>query len=148
MTSGVIPRPARLWQVPSLLGVLWAFTRQTDWLPCVRSRWTDAELMVRIIRRGWVRQWRSAAFIARDGARIHGLYVHPALRGRGLGAALIRDAKADADRLELWVLARNAAARRFYAAQGFAEVICCPQGMGNDEGLPDILMVWEREAMV
>lgn len=135
---------ARLWQLPALLQVLWAFTRRTDWLPCARSRWMDAALMARIIRRGWVWHWGGRAFIARDGARIHALYVHPSMRGRGLGTALLGMAKAQSDRLELWVLARNGPARRFYAAQGFVEVICCPGGMGNDEHLPDILMIWER----
>ena len=146
MTSLVIPSRARLWQMPWLLRVLWAFTRDTTWLPCVRSRWVDAGLMIRIIRRGWVRQWRRVAFIVQDGERIHALYVHPRARGQGLGAALLTEAKGQSDRLELWVLAHNAPARGFYAAQGFREVLCCPSGMGNDEALPDVLMIWEKEA--
>lgn len=138
----MIPARATLWHMPRLLAVLWAFTRGTAWLPRTRPRWVDAYLMGRIIRRGWVRHVAGAAFIARDGARIHALYVHPVRRGQGLGRALLDDAKSGCTRLELWVLARNTAARRFYAAQGFEEVLC-GRGMGNDENLPDILMVWE-----
>jgi len=82
-----------------------------------------------------------AAFITRDGARIHALYVHPRAQGRGMGRALINHAKCHSPRLELWVAQANLPARHFYAAQGFAEV-ARSAGTGNDENLPDILMVW------
>lgn len=135
--------------MPRLLSILWAFTRATPWLPQTRGRWLDARLMGRIIRRGWVRQVADtrgpAGFIARDGAHIHALFVHPRARGQGLGQALLDEAKARADRLELWVLHANTAARRFYAAQGFDEVLCSRDGLGNDENLPDVLMVWQPQ---
>jgi len=140
----VTPVRARLWHMPQLLGVLWAFTRHTAWLPCRRPRRVDVALMARIIRRGWVRQVAGAAFIARDGSCIHALYVHPAWHRQGLGRALLDEAKRGCARLELWVLAQNTAARQFYASQGFKEVLG-GRGMGNDEGLPDILMVWEAK---
>lgn len=133
---------ATLWDLPWLLNVLWAFTRHTSWLPWRRSRWVDAALMARLIRSGRVRHVAREAFIARDGSRIHALYVHPARRGEGLGRILLDEAKDARSRLELWVLAQNMPARRFYAAQGFEEVLF-GKGMGNDENLPDILMVWE-----
>lgn len=143
------PAPARIRHLPRLLGILWAFTRATPWLPQVRSRRADAWLMGRIVRRGWVRMivdaQGPAGFIARDGARILALYVHPRARGRGLGRALLREAKAQSSRLELWVLEANTAARRFYAAEGFAEVLS-GYGLGNDENLPDICMVWQDTA--
>ncbi len=140
------PRPANLCHVPPLLGILWAFTRATPWLPVRRPRWVDAKLMGQIIWRGWVRQVRdtkgAAGFIARDGEVIHALFVHPRAQGQGVGRVLLDEAKAAHDRLQLWVLAANDSARAFYAAQGFDEVLCS-RGMGNDENLPDILMVWE-----
>ncbi|QGY00298.1 GNAT family N-acetyltransferase [Roseovarius faecimaris] len=133
--------------MPGCLAALWAFSRRTPWLPRARAWWEDTLLMARLVRRGWVRFVRdahgTAGFLARDGARIHALYVHPRARGQGLGRALLEDAKAGADRLELWVVHANASARRFYAAQGFEEVLCS-QGLGNDENLPDVLMVWHR----
>jgi len=57
--------------------------------------------------------------------QIQGLAVEPALRGRGLGRALLgaaceRAARQGARRITLRVLASNEPARRLYAAAGFA----------------------------
>ncbi|MWB79539.1 GNAT family N-acetyltransferase [Pseudooceanicola sp. 216_PA32_1] len=140
-------RRARLWHVPRLARILWSFTRTTPWLPRVRTKGDDLKMMTRITRQGWVRLARDAkgpaAFIARDGQVIHALYVHPRARRQGLGRRLLDDAKARADRLELWTLQANREARAFYAAQGFAEA-GRSDGRGNDEYLPDIRMVWLR----
>lgn len=140
-------RRARLGHLLRLSLILWAFTRRTAWLPVIRSRSEDLRLLAKVIRRGWVRvahdRRRPAGFIARDGVRLHALFVHPAARGQGLGQALVRDAQARTARLEAYVLAANAPARQFYARLGFAEV-AQGVGCGNDEGLPDVLMVWEE----
>ncbi|MBC7133267.1 MAG: GNAT family N-acetyltransferase [Roseovarius sp.] len=137
---------ARLWQVPRLAAILWAFSRETPWLPRVRSRWADLWTLAVVVRRGWVRVarvgGRIAGFLVRDGSRVHALYVCPRARGQGVGRALLSEAKA-VGALDLWVLVANAPARRFYAAQGFAELEHA-QGGGNDEGLPDILMTWRE----
>jgi len=143
------PRRAKLRHIPRLLCILWSFSRTTPWLPVRRSRWVDAHLMGQIIRRGWVRLVGDAkgpvGFIARRGEVIHALYVHPRARGRGVGRALLDEAKAGRDTLQLWVLVANENARAFYAAQGFEEILS-GRGMGNDENLPDILMVWQADA--
>lgn len=103
--------------------------------------------MIRATRRGWVRLARdrrgAAGFLVRDRVRIHALYVHPRAQRQGVGQALLEDAKSRSERLELWVLEANMPARGFYAAQGFAESRR-GGGAGNDEKLPDILMVWHR----
>lgn len=141
------PRRARLWHAPQLTGILWHFARQADWLPQVRSRRTDLHVMSAVIRRGWVRILRDrrgpAAFIARDGARIHALYVHPRARRNGLGRTLLAEAKGQSAWLELWVAEANTPARRFYRDEGFVEARR-GIGQGNDENLPDIQMVWSR----
>jgi len=138
---------ARLWHVPHLARILWAFTRATPWLPPVRGPIEDLRALARVTRRGWVRVVRDGSgivgFIVRDGSRVHALYVAPARRGQGLGGALLAEAKGDAGALDLWVLERNRPARAFYAAQGFREA-ARGQGAGNDEGLPDILMIWSE----
>lgn len=143
------PRRARVWHTPALTRVLWSFTRATPWLPQVRSRRTDLRVMHRIVRDGWVRHIRDrrgvVAFIARQGEVIHALYVHPRARRRGLGGRLLEEAKRESDRLILWTLEANAAARAFYTAQGFTEA-GRGMGEGNDEALPDIKMVWTKEA--
>jgi ribosomal protein S18 acetylase RimI-like enzyme len=70
--------------------------------------------------------------------------VCPAGQGRGHGSALLADAKARHPQLELWTLRDNLHARRFYAAHGFVEV-ARGTGLGNDSGLPDIHLVWQKE---
>ncbi|SFN75966.1 Ribosomal protein S18 acetylase RimI [Roseovarius lutimaris] len=142
------PRPARLWHLPRLAVILWRFTRATPWLPQVRTRREDLTTFVKVIRWGWVRVLKDgrgvAGFIVRDGRRIHALYVHPDRRNRGIGRALLAEAKAEAQALDLWVLEANTGAQAFYAANGFIEYGRSP-GYGNDENLPDILMVWTSE---
>lgn len=132
--------------LPGLLAILWSFTRDTAWLPRARSRLTDAWLMAKVLRRGWVRMvthhGRPAGFIIRDRHMVHGLFIHPALRGQGLGHALLAEAKAHTETLDLRVLHANAPARAFYRAQGFAEAIC-GLGADNDENLPDVQMIWQ-----
>ena len=60
--------------------------------------------------------------------------------GRRMSA---RRAKARSPRLELWTFQANTRARAFYAREGFAEVKLT-DGQGNDEELPDVRMVWNR----
>ena len=121
--------------------------RGADWLPRARRRSTDLLLLARIVRRGWVRvireRGRPVAFIARNGGRIHALYVHPAAQGRGHARTLLDEAKTCQPDLDLWVIRANARARAVYATQGFGEA-AHSHGSGNDENLPDILMVWNR----
>jgi len=137
---------AHTWQVPRLAAILWASTRAKPGRPCARSRADDLILLWRATVRGRVRvarvRGRIAGFLLRDRTRLHALYVTPGLRGQGAGRALLSEAQARAGRLELWVLEENARARAFYANAGFAEAARERRGGGNDEGLPDIRMVW------
>lgn len=137
---------AHFWQVPQLAAILWAFARETPWLPRVRRRREDLAILCRMVRRGQVRVairgGRVAGFIVREESHIHALYVAAPMRGQGIGRALLSEAKA-AGALDLWVLAANRRARAFYAAQGFVEAGQA-RGGGNDEGLPDIRMIWRE----
>lgn len=136
---------ARIWQLPQLAAILWAHTRAASARPCVRSRADDLALLWRATWRGRVRvahlRGRLAGFVLRDHTRLHALYVAPGLRGQGVGRALLAEAQDQAGTLDLWVLADNLPARRFYRRAGFAEAAHA-QGGGNDEGLSDIRMVW------
>ena len=140
-------RPARLWHLPQLARILWAFTRATPWLPVVRSYGADLRTLAYVMRRGWVdfagKSHRIQGFIARDGERIHALYVHPNARGQGCGAAMIVEAKRRSARLELWTEQENHAAQGFYRRHGFREM-ARSDGAAHDERLPDILYVWHR----
>ena len=142
---------AHIVHVPWLLAILWAFSRGTAWLPKARSRFTDLRMICTVIRRGWLRVAcegaRPVGFIVREGSRIHALYVHPEAQGRGVGRALLQEAKAKAGHLDLYVVQQNRGAWAFYARQGFAEA-GRSVGSGNDENLPDIRMIWHaREAL-
>ncbi|MEH2485803.1 GNAT family N-acetyltransferase [Bradyrhizobium sp. AZCC 2230] len=78
----------------------------------------------------------------RDGW-IEQLYVRPAAQGRGIGTELLNVAKGASERLEIWTFQRNAAARRFYEARGFA-LAEQTDGMRNEEKEPDARYVWTR----
>lgn len=141
------PEPARLRDVPRLVAILRSFGREADWLPRRRSRLTDLRMVTLLVRRGQVQMLRDArgpvGFIARDGVRVHALYVLARGRGQGAGRRLLDSAKQQANRLELWTAVANDNARGFYTAQGFAE-IQRSDGAGNDENIPDIHMVWQK----
>ena len=77
--------------------------------------------------------------LVRDGVLTQ-LYVSPGWQGRGIGSALLAAARAEArEPLGLWVFARNARAREFYARAGF-EVERATDGSGNEEREPDLLL--------
>jgi DNA-binding MarR family transcriptional regulator/GNAT superfamily N-acetyltransferase len=71
-------------------------------------------------------------------AQLRMLYVEPAARGQGIGAALVAQAVGFArehgyERLRLWTHANQHAARRLYAAAGFAIVETMPEhNFGKD----------------
>ena len=81
------------------------------------------------------------AFLALDGDEIDHLYVDPAHQRRGLGTALLADAKAQREHLELWVFQRNRNAIAFYEAHGFA-IVASTDGADNEEREPDHRMAW------
>lgn len=71
------------------------------------------------------------------------LYVDAGRQGQGVGRALVKRGQEEAAALQLWTFQSNARARRFYAANGFAEVEWT-EGEGNEEGMPDVRMEWRR----
>ena len=71
------------------------------------------------------------------------LYVLPDAQRRGVGTELLDIAKHASDRLQLWTFQRNARARRFYEARGFA-LVEETDGAGNEEKEPDARYLWTR----
>lgn len=126
--------------------ILSEFVDTTPWMPRVHTRAEDLRHMDQMIARDWVHvicDAGVAGFIARDRDMVHALYVSGGRRGAGLGKALLDHAKTQTDRLTLWTFQANDGARRFYDREGFTE-IARTDGAGNDEGLPDLQLHWER----
>jgi 8-oxo-dGTP pyrophosphatase MutT (NUDIX family)/N-acetylglutamate synthase-like GNAT family acetyltransferase len=83
-----------------------------------------------------------------SGLVVDQLYLDPPWIGRGVGAVLVDHAKQRSDGgLELWTFQVNAAARRFYARQGFVEVDWT-DGAANEEHEPDVRCRWVRRGSV
>ena len=127
-------------------GILTEFVETTPWMPRLHSADEDRGFCATMIERGWVRVIEDdgvVGFIARNEAEVNALYVAQTFRGRGAGAALLRDAQAVRDDLSLWTFQENLGARRFYAAHGFQEV-SRTDGQKTDEKLPDVQLEWRR----
>lgn len=142
-------RSARIWHIPTLLGILWPHTRALG--KTGRSWGTDIWLVFLAVLRGWVRYFRDshgmAGFIIRDQERIYALYVRQHAQGEGIGSRLLNEAKSQCSWLELWTLQSNHLARDFYHAHGFVESDR-GYGLGNDLNLPDIHLIWSKETTV
>jgi len=82
--------------------------------------------------------------LARAACDIHSLYVARHAQGKGVGKALLDDAKTRSDHLELWTFQANRGAQRFYKREGFRAVETT-DGTRNEEGLPDVRFVWFRQ---
>jgi GNAT superfamily N-acetyltransferase len=81
----------------------------------------------------------------RDGW-IEQLYVLPEAQGQGVATELLDVAKRASKRLQLWTFQRNASARRFYEARGFA-LVEETDGTGNEEKEPDSRYLWTRASV-
>lgn len=139
-------RSAGLLDAGRVGAILSNFTDTTAWLPRIHTRAEDIAFADGLIAKNWVHVFEQTtieAFIARDGAEIHALYVGAKARGKGIGTALIEHAKSQSDTLKLWTFQANLGAQRFYEHHGFDEVTRT-EGLGNDEKLPDIHFRWTR----
>lgn len=147
-------RPAQPTDAGAVAAILSQFIDTTDWMPRLYSRAEELSFAGLMVDRGWVlvaepagQGTGIAGFMALDAGFLHALYVACERRGQGVGQALLDRAKAGADRLELHTFQANTGAQRFYARAGFREVGRGDgrgQGSVNDEGLPDIRLIWER----
>jgi putative acetyltransferase len=82
-------------------------------------------------------------FIAFREHWIDHLYVLPEAQGRGLGSALLEQARSAFPHLSLWTFQRNRQARAFYEAKGFL-LVEETDGSDNEEHEPDVLYTWMR----
>ena len=85
---------------------------------------------------------RLVGFAAVAGGWLEQLYVDPDHQGRGVGRALLEDAKRlRPGGLRLHVFTRNEPARRFYEAAGFV-LVQQSDGQDNEEQEPDCTYAW------
>ena len=142
-------RPARLTDAGRVGAILSEFVDQTDWLPRLHSRAEDIAHADAMIARGWVtvaeREGRIVGFAATEGSDLDALYVASDAQGSGVGKALLKHLQAEHKALNLWTFQANTKAQEFYRAHGFSET-ARSDGSLNDEGLPDIRYLWQREA--
>lgn len=91
------------------------------------------------------RDGRVVGFMAELEGWIEHFYMDAAHLRSGIGSALIADAKARNESLELWCFADNMRGRAFYEKHGFVAVKFT-DGTSNEAGAPDILYRWVRPA--
>ena len=128
--------------------ILQEWIDETGWFPTSAPASASPQAVAEMIRRGRVTVVRAdgvAGFAAVEGNLLRCLYIARDWRGQGMGLALLDEAKARSKgNLRLWTFRANMRARRFYLREGFVEVQRT-DGAGNEEGLPDIEMLWRQE---
>lgn len=140
-----VPEPLSVQDADEVAALVRSSREQAmPWLPDLHTPEEDRAFFAGELAdsRGWgVRRDGALVGVAlvRDGLLTQ-LYVAPGWQGLGAGSALLAAARAAAaEPLRLWVFARNARARAFYAGAGF-EVERATDGSGNEEGEPDLLL--------
>lgn len=79
-------------------------------------------------------------FLGRNGEEIEGIFVRKECRSRGIGRALLKDAKQSRERLHLHVYQKNRRARTFYLREGFR---ICSDGIDEETGEKEYSMIYE-----
>lgn len=93
----------------------------------------------------WDEDGRVLGFAALGDTMLNHLYVEPAEQTRGIGAALLAQAKLRRDQgFRLWTFQQNTSARRFYENRGF-RIIEMTDGARNEEREPDVLYEWSPD---
>jgi ribosomal protein S18 acetylase RimI-like enzyme len=118
---------------------------ETGWMPVLHDREANLGFLSGLIDSHECRAVRSdtglLGFLARREGHIDAIYIAPAARGKGIGAALIAEVKAAEAEIELWTFQANTQAIEFYLREGFREVERT-DGSRNDERLPDLRLIW------
>ncbi len=144
----MVLRAARSTDAGAVGGILTEFAATTEWMPKLHSGAEDIAHAGAMIKRGWVTVAEAngevIGFAACDGADLDALYVADAMRGQGVGTALLQHMMVQHDRLALWTFQTNQGAQRFYLRHGFTEVQRT-DGATTDEKLPDVRFEWQRK---
>jgi ribosomal protein S18 acetylase RimI-like enzyme len=144
-------RPARSEEILPLTRLFVRARNEMEYLPLVPDEHVEriAE-MIREHDEVWTAEdeGRLLGFLAiehstnLDAPVLERLYVEPADQSRGVGSALLDQAKAlRPQRLYLWVFQKNTGAIRFYERHGF-RLVKLTDGAENMEREPDALYAW------
>lgn len=132
----------------ALAGILGDWVRETGWMPVLHTRDEDLGFLTGLIGHQVCRVVRGRAgplgFLARQKGHIDALYLAPGARGKGIDTALLAEVKAREPMVELWTFQANTRAIAFYLREGFHEIERT-DGRRNDEGLPDLRLIWRSE---
>lgn len=116
---------------------------ETDWLPRMHSRMSIEEMIAAAIpmREFWVAGNPILGYLSfnSDASQIMGLYT--AVRGGGVGKALMDRVKEGRKWIHLWSHAVNFRAHKFYRREGFVEIESKSEGA---DGIPEIHMEWTK----
>ena len=141
-------RPARSTDAGAIGAILTEFCTKTPWMPLLHSGAEDIAHAGAMIARGWVTvaevDGQVAGFSAADADEVNALYVAAGHRRAGIGGALLQRLQGANEVLKLWTFQVNRPALAFYQAHGFYET-ARSDGADNDEQLPDVQMMWQRE---
>jgi len=141
-------RPGQDADAEPLARILRAWIDETPWFRSPHPPASDPLFTLRKIRDGVVTvadTGMPAGFLALEDGYVSCLYVASEHRSEGLGKLLLSHAKSKRSPLSLWTFQANTRARAFYRREGFDEVRFT-DGSENEEGLPDVEMIWRGEA--
>lgn len=139
---------ARAYDAPAVSSIMSDWIAETDWMPNIHTEaeyagfgaWLIDIMDVTIARQNG----EAVGFVANRLNDIHSLYLTNNARGQGIGTRLLADQKRKQDHLQLWTFQANKPARAFYQSHGFVEAELT-EGVGNDEKLPDVRLIWAKE---
>ncbi len=119
---------------------------EMPWLPMLHSEASMNTFWTKKIveSNAWVAEsaGKVIGFLTCHNQQIDALYVAAGYRNIGIGRALLDQVQSECASLSLWAFQANSSARAFYAHMGFVEVRRTDGD--NAEGLPDVLLQWER----
>ncbi len=133
--------------VRAMARIMGDWVRETGWMPVLHNRNEDEAFIAGVLGSHTVRVARNGegllGFLARHACHITAFYLADEARCQGIGRALIEEVKAVQPEIALWTFQANTCAVSFYVREGFC-VDEKTDGSGNDEGLPDLRLIWRK----
>lgn len=136
LTAGDLDRVMQLWLQTNLEAH--DFIDQSYWrenADGVRQAMAEAEVLV------YEEAGRVEGFVGLLGETLAGIFVERESQSKGVGKALLDEAKSRRDRLTLGVYQKNTRARAFYEREGF---LLLKQQVDENTGETELILGWEK----